>query len=304
MARRPGSQRSESPTRAATRAVIVVNARSARVRDPERVLTAILAVAKAEGVDAYGALTNTEEELREALEMAGDGRVVLAGGDGAIHAAVNAAAGPIDVGLVPTGKANNIARTLGLPRDVPRAARRALTAEPRPVDVLRVETPERSLYGIEGVSAGLQADARMRYESVSSGHLIEGASAFGSALSRYEPWRFQLELDGRAAYDGLAAELFLSNFPLFAYGFKVDPAADVSDGILEATLLEADSRHRVARLVLAAYRGTLARQRNVSVEPAREAAILHPVPLVCDSEVLGTTTAAVRVEQGRLAIAS
>lgn len=304
MARRPDSLRSESPIRAATRAVIVVNARSARVRDPEHVLTSVLAVAASEGIEAYGALTNSEEELREALDMAAGSRVVIVGGDGAVHAAVNAAEGPLDIGLVPTGKANNIARTLGLPRDVPRAARRALTAESRPVDVLRVETPERSLYGIEGVSAGLQADARMRYESVSSGHLIEGASAFGSALSRYEPWRFELELDGRRAYDGLAAELFLSNFPLFAYGFKVDPAADVADGILEATLLEADSRHRVARLVLAAYRGTLARQRNVSVEPAREAAILHPVPLVCDSDVLGTTTAAVRVEQGRLAIAS
>ena len=304
MARRPGSQRSESPSRVGTRAVVVVNARSGRIRDPERVLAAILSVAAAEGVEAYGALTTTEDELRETLELAGGARVILAGGDGAVHAAVNTAGAPIEVGLVPTGTANNIARTLGLPRDVPRAARRALTAEARPVDVLRVETPERSVYGIEGVSAGLQADARMRYESVSSGRLIEGASAFGSALSRYRPWRFELELDGRPAYTGLAAELFLSNFPLFAYGFKVDPAADVGDGILEATLLEADSRHRVARLVLAAYRGTLARQRNVTVEPAREAAILTPVPIVCDSEVLGTTTATVSVEQGRLAIAS
>ena len=304
MARRPDSRRSDGPLRVATRAVVVVNARSARIRDPERVLATVLSVAAAEGVEAYGALTASEDELRESLEMAGDARVVLVGGDGAVHAAVNAATAPLEVGLVPTGAANNIARTLGLPRDVPRAARRALTAEARPVDVLRVETPERSVYGIEGVSAGLQADARMRYESVSSGHLVEGASAFGSALSRYRPWRFELELDGRPAYTGLAAELFLSNFPLFAYGFKVDPAADVGDGILEATLLEADSRHRVARLVLAAYRGTLARQRNVTVEPAREAAILTPVPIVCDSEVLGTTTAAVRVEQGRLAIAS
>ena len=236
--------------------------------------------------------------------MAADARIVLAGGDGAVHAAINAVDGPIEVGLVPTGTANNIARSLGLPRDVPRAARRALTAEARPVDVLRVETPERSLYGIEGVSAGLQADARIRYESVNSGHLLEGASAFGSALSRYEPWQFELELDGRAAYEGPAAELFLSNFPLFAYGFKVDPVADVADGVLEATLLEADSRQRVARLVLAAYRGTLARRPHVTVTPAREATVLQPVPLVCDSDVLGTTTAAVRVEQGRLSFAS
>jgi diacylglycerol kinase family enzyme len=174
------------------------------------------------------------------------------------------------------GQANNIARSLGLPRDVPRAARHAVLAESRPVDVLRVETPARSLYGIEGVSAGLQADARTRYESVDSGHLLEGASAFAGALGSYAPWSFEVELDGRRVFEGRAAELFLSNFP----------------------------RQRVARLAVAAYRGTLARQRNVTITPAREAVIASPVPLVCDSEVLGTTTAAVRVEQGRLKIAA
>jgi diacylglycerol kinase (ATP) len=284
--------------------LVVVNAQASRLRDPEQVLSAVLSAAESEGVSAQGLISSNESDLREALDTAGDARIVLAGGDGAVHTALNAAARPLEIGLIPTGTANNIARTLGLPRDVPRAARRALTAEGRPVDVLRVETPERSLYGVEGVSAGLQADARERYESVSSGHLREGASAFISALGQYEPWVFEFELDGRRVHEGSAAELFLSNFPLFAYGFKVDPGADIADGLLEAILLEADTRHRVARLVLSAYRGTLARQRNVTVTPAREAVIARPVPLVCDSEVLGNTTAAVRVEQGRLRIAA
>ena len=98
--------------------------------------------------------------------------------------------------------------------------------------------------------------------------------------------------------------MFLSNFPLFAYGFKVDPIADVGDGPLEATIFEADKRHRVAQLVLAAYRGKLADRRNVTVTPGREAVMKSPVPMVCDSEVLGVTTAAVRVEQGLLKIAA
>src|SRR5918999_424500 len=147
-------------------------------------------------------------------------------------------------------------RTLGLPRDVPRAARVAVTAEARPVDVLRVETPERSLYGIEGVSAGLHAAARMRYEAPDSSHFFEGVSAFAGALASYEPWPLELELDGALAYEGNAAGLFLSNFPLFAYGFKVDPTADVADGRLEATVLEAESRHRGARLLFSPHPGT------------------------------------------------
>lgn len=283
------------------RTVVAVNARASRSGDPAGLLERILAAT--DGADATGVVTESEGDLREAIEFAHGGRIVLAGGDGSVHFALNVADGPLEIGLIPMGQANNIARTLGLPRDMLRAARVAVTGEARPVDVLHVETPDRQLYGIEGVSAGLQADARARYDAVDSSHLREGASAFITAFRDYTPWHFGLDLDGERAYEGDAAELFLANLPLFAYGFKVDPGADISDGMMEAVLLQAESRHRVARLVLAAYRGTLSRQRNVSVTAAREAILTAPVPLVCDSEVLGTTTAAVRVEGGRLRIA-
>ena len=290
--------------RAGYRAVVAVNARASGLRDPEIVLEAILAATRGAGVDVAGVVTDGEDDLREAIDAAEGGRLVLVGGDGSVHFALNAAPGPLELGLVPTGRANNIARSLGLPRDVPRAARVAVTAPARPVDVIRVETPTHSLYGIEGVSAGLHAAARMRYDAPDSSHLLEGVSAFAGALASYEPWHLELELDGRPAYVGDAAGVFLSNFPLFAYGFKIDPRADIADGRLAAVVLEAETRHRVARLVVSAYRGTLSGRRNVTIAPAREAVLTTPVPMVCDSEVLGTTTASVRVEQGMLSIAA
>jgi len=290
--------------RAGHRAIVAVNARASGFRDPEEMLASVLAATEGAGVDVGGVVTDGEDDLREAIDAADGGRLILVGGDGSVHFALNEATGPIEIGLVPMGRANNIARSLGLPRDVPRAARVAVTAEARPVDVLRVETPERSLYGIEGVSAGLHAAARMRYDAPDSGHLLEGVTAFAGALAAYEPWHLELDLDGRPAYDGDAAGVFLSNFPLFAYGFKIDPRADIADGRLAAVVLEAESRHRVVRLVVSAYRGTLRGRRNVTVAPAREAVLTAPVPMVCDSEVLGTTTASVRVEQGKLSIAA
>jgi diacylglycerol kinase (ATP) len=291
-------------TRVGLRAIVAVNARASGLRDPEIVLEAILAATDGAGVDVSGVITDGEDDLREAIDAADGGRLVLVGGDGSVHFALNAAPGPIEIGLVPMGRANNIARSLGLARDVPRAARQAVTAEARPVDVLRVDTPERTVYGIEGVSAGLHAAARMRYQAPDSSHFFEGVSAFAGALASYEPWPLELELDGVLAYEGRAAGLFLSNFPLFAYGFKVDPTADVADGRLEATVLQAERRHRVARLVFSAYRGTLRERRDVTVMPAREARVTSAVPMVCDSEVLGTTTASVRVEQDVLKIAA
>jgi diacylglycerol kinase (ATP) len=286
------------------RAVVAVNARASGLRDPELVRDAILAATEGSGADVSGVITDGEDDLRDAIDAADGGRLVLAGGDGSVHFALNAAPGPIEIGLVPMGRANNIARSLGLPRDVPRAARVAVTAPAKPVDVLRVETPERSLLGVEGVSAGLHAAARMRYDAPDSSHLLEGVSAFAGALASYEPWPLELELDGAPAYHGDAAGVFLSNFPLFAYGFKIDPLADVADGRFAAVVLQAETRQRVARLVLSAYRGTLRGRRNVTITPAHEAVLTTPVPMVCDSEVLGTTTASVRVEQGLLKIAA
>ena len=158
------------------------------------------------------------------------------------------------------GRANNIARSLGLPRDVPNAARVALTAPAQPVDVLRVETPERSLLGVEGVSAGLQAAARMRYDGENSGHLLEGVSAFAGALASYAPWRLSSSSTAGSRTRARRRARSCRTSRCFAYGFKIDPRADVADGRLAAVVLEADSRHRVARLVLSAYRGTLRRQ--------------------------------------------
>jgi diacylglycerol kinase family enzyme len=289
---------------AGLRAIVAVNALASGMRDPEQVVASVVAATDGAGVDVSGVVTEGEDDLREAIDAADGGRLVLVGGDGSVHTALNEAGGPLEIGLVPMGRANNIARSLRLPRDLPRAARAAVTKPARPVDVLRVETPERTLLGIEGVSAGLHADARMRYHAPDSSHMLEGVSAFAGALVDYEPWRVELEIDGRPAYSGEAAGAFLSNFPLFAYGFKVDPIADVRDGQLEATVFQADKRHRVAQLVLAAYRGTLAERRNVSVTPGHEAVMKSPVPMVCDSEVLGVTTASVRVEQGLLKIAA
>ena len=286
------------------RAIVAVNARASGLQDPEFVLDAIVAATDDTGVDVRGVVTDGEDDLRAAIDAAEGGRLILAGGDGSVHFALNQAEGPIEIGLVPMGRANNIARSLGLPRDVPRAARVAVTGAARPVDVLRVETPERSLLGIEGVSAGLHAAARMRYDAPDSSHLLEGVSAFAGALAAYEPWPLKMELDGQLAYEGDAAGVFLSNFPLFAYGFKIDPLADIADGRLAAVVLEAESRHRIARLVLSAYRGTLRARRDVKTASAHEAVLTTPVPMVCDSEVLGETTASVRVEQGLLQIAA
>jgi diacylglycerol kinase family enzyme len=282
-----------------------VNGTAHGAGDPEAALHGLRGHLEAAGARTHCVVTRSEDELCEVLAGAGGRRVVLAGGDGTLHAAINQPVELPELALVPLGRANNVARTLGVPAGLAAAARVAARAEARPVDVLRVETADgRREYCVEGLSAGLQADARSRYGGESSGDLRGGAHAFASALREFHPYDVRLDVDGAAAYEGPAAQVFLSNLPYFAFGFHVDPVAKRADGLLEAIVLDAASRIDVARLLLSVYRGSHLGRRGVSLTRARDAVLTGPVPMAGDGTPLGTGSAAISVEQDRLRVAA
>jgi diacylglycerol kinase family enzyme len=65
-----------------------------------------------------------------------DSRVVLLGGDGTLHAVANLP-GPLpELALLPAGRANNIARSLGIPLELDRAAALAVHGTARPIDAI------------------------------------------------------------------------------------------------------------------------------------------------------------------------
>jgi diacylglycerol kinase (ATP) len=103
-----------------------------------------------------------------------------------------------------------------------------------------------------------------------------------------------------ARFDGLAAQVFLSNLPLFGFGFRVDPVADPSDGRLEAIVLEAATRRGVVGLLAAARAGRHLDRAGVSWRRGVRAQLEQPLPLVADAQPLGVTTAIVTVAAGHL----
>jgi diacylglycerol kinase (ATP) len=284
--------------------IAVVNGTASGAGDPDALLAAVRAELDRAGARAEGVITRSEDELGQVLAGAGERRVALVGGDGTLHAAVNQPFELPELAIVPVGRANNIARALGVPTDLRGAASVAANALARPLDVLRVDTESGREYAVEGVSAGLQADARSRYQGENSGDVRGGAQAFASALREFQPYDVALQADGTAAFEGSAAQVFLSNLPYFGFGFRVDPMARPRDGLLEAIVLEAESRIDVARLMWSVYRGRHLRRRGVRVAQAQNAVLTGPVPLAGDGNPLGTGSATVSVEQGRLRVAA
>ncbi len=277
------------------RLTVVVNGRASGVADADAVGTRARAVLERAGARRVTiAVTQDLDDLARAIEATGDGRVVLAGGDGAVHAFANHS-GPLpEVALLPAGRANNIARSLGIPVDWERAAGIAVAAAARPVDALEVQTPERTVVAVEGVSAGFHAAARHRYTADNSAALGEGLHALAAELGAFHPYGARIALDGSPWHDGELAQVFFANLPLFGFGFRVDPFAHADDGLLEAVLLRARTRTAVTRLLADARRGTHVQRPSVSWARAEEALIVTPLPMVADAEPLGVTTASVR----------
>jgi diacylglycerol kinase (ATP) len=287
--------------------LVAVNGRASGIPDPHRTGRELVAVLEELGAEADAVVTPDEESLWEVLRVAAgrDRRVVLVGGDGTMHAAANAPLTRLpELALVPSGRANNVARALGIPTARAQALAVAATSPARPVDALRVATPDRFVYAVEAVSAGFQAEARAAYQADNSADLRQGLRALLRAVRRYKPYRARLDLDTARLRSADAAQLFLSNLPYFGFGFEVDPGADPADGRFEAILLEARSRRRLVRLLAAARRGRHLGRRGVRRVPAARARLTEPLPLVADAIPLGTTTASVSVEPARLRVAS
>src|SRR5829696_1876082 len=157
--------------------MLVLNGRASGIADPERLADDLAARAQELGAAAQARVTASEAELWDALDEAalGGQRVALVGGDGSLHAAANAPIRALpELALIPAGRANNIARALGIPTRRQAALATAVAAVPRALDALRVTTPLTSLYAVEGVSAGFHAAARSGYEAENSADIKQG----------------------------------------------------------------------------------------------------------------------------------
>jgi diacylglycerol kinase (ATP) len=279
---------------------LVVNGRASGTAKAA-VLERATAALQAAGARVRAHVTADEAELAAVVRGADGRRIVLAGGDGTVHALAN-----LDVprlpaaALLPAGRANNIARALGIPVDWTAAAELAVRGRPVAIDALRVETPQRGLYAVEGVSAGFHAAARHRYDGTNSADIAAGIRALAAELRAFRPRHVALSVDGAPLFARPAAQVFLSNLPFFGFGFHVDPAADATDGRLEAIVLEAATRRDVVRLLASARDGKHLDRPDVTWRSAARAHLSEPLPLVADAQPLGVTTATVTVAAGRL----
>lgn len=273
--------------RRGARVRVIVNGNASGAPHPARPDDLIARLRRA-GADVELERTATLEELAAVWGDDDGRRLILVGGDGTVHAGVNLAGPARDVALIPAGRANNIARSLGIPLDWERATRLAIRGDVRPVDLIEARAPNVRQLVVEGVSVGFLAQARVRYHGRNSADVSAAVRAGAAALAHFHPLTARVTSSAGAEALKLS-QLFVANLPLYEFGLRVAPQADPTDATLDLVGIEAPSRRAVLRMLVDLRRGTHLYHPNVHVWRTDRAVVVTNgcSPIVADSTDLG-----------------
>ncbi len=203
--------------------------------------------------------------------------VAAAGGDGTACEVVEGLhrAGRGALAILPLGTGNDAARTLGVPTRFEDALRTAIAGHRIQVDLIAVA--DRVVLNAIGI--GLTADINRRAAGVKwvRGIAVYAATAAVS-LFAYDAPGVRLTA-GATRWEGRMTMLAVHNGPTTGGGFRLTPAADPTDGLLDACLVgNVSPLGRVTRLV-AGLRGTLDRMKGSLVLAAPRLVLEFDAPL-------------------------
>jgi len=213
--------------------------------------------------------------------------IVSVGGDGTMNNILNAlgseAQGRI-FGLIPCGRANSLARTSGIPRNLSRALRVLLRGEAKTVDLGRVNG---HLF-INGVGIGFDGRLNLEQRAVSN---LEGplfyAVSFSRSWRRFRPLDISLNLDGRAFHTKVY-QLAVGNGSYIDGGFRLTPDARPDDGLLDVAWLEPIPRRRILMRLHRLRDGKITKIPGVGLQQASrvETRSNESLPVLADGEPL------------------
>lgn len=198
------------------------------------------------------------EDIEEiSLQSTDVDRVVIAGGDGSIHQAVNgllkipAKQRPV-LGILPVGTANDLAYALHLPKSIPEACKVIVKGNVFEMDTGKLN----GRYFVNVASAGLltdvsqKVDTRVKNTLGQLAYFLKGIET----LPSFRPFRVEFEYDGQQFREDVV--LFMAVNGLSVGGMRqLVPRASLTDGKLDVLFVPAAGWPETIRLLLRVLRG-------------------------------------------------
>jgi len=244
------------------------------------------------------------ERLAAGAVAAGTRAVVAVGGDGTVHAALQAVAGTATpLAPVPAGTGNDLVLALGVPRDPVAAARAAAedlkAGTTRTVDAGRTGDRWWATVLCCGFDSAVTDRAnqlrwprgRRRYDV-----------AVLAELARLRPRELTLVLDGESQTLPITM-VAVGNTAWYGGGMKICPGADPADGLFDVTVVGATSRLELMRTKPRLTNGTHVDHPMVSVFRAARVELSSPgVTTYADGEPVAPLPAVAECVPGALSV--
>jgi len=243
----------------------------------------------------------------EALEMAqrcvadGVDSLVVVGGDGMVHLAVQALVGSrSSLGIIPAGTGNDVARYLGIPRSDPQlAADVVVGSRTRRIDLARCG----ATHFVTVLAAGFDAAVNERANAMSwpRGQMRYHLATLAE-LRVFEPLPYTLELDGEVRR--LEAMLVaVGNGPSFGGGLRITHGAVIDDGWLDVVVIKTIGKLDLVRTYPKLFSGAHTQHPQYEHHRVRSVTVAAPgVVAYADGERVGALPLTVDVVPGALEV--
>jgi diacylglycerol kinase (ATP) len=237
------------------------------------------------GHDANDALALARKAVTDGADA-----IVALGGDGMVNLALNAVVETsTPLGIIPAGTGNDLAATLKLPTKDPIAAA-ALVASKLvgnaawPMDAIRVGE---QWYG-SVLGAGFDSRVNDRANTMT---WPKGRQRYNLAilaeLRVFKPLPFRITIDGGEPWETDAMMVAVGNAKSYGAGMQVCPAADVTDGRLDITVLGPVSKPEFLKAFPKVFKGTHVTHPAVTTKRATTVTLESPgVNAYADGEFL------------------
>lgn len=240
-------------------------------------------------------------ELAEKAVADGVDSLVVVGGDGMVHLAVQALVGSsTSLGVIPSGTGNDVARYLDIPRADPQLATDVVVgARTRRIDLARCG----STHFVTVLAAGFDSLVneranRMRWPRGPMRYKL----ATLAELRAFDPLPYTLELDGEVRRVE-AMLVAVGNGPSFGGGLRIAHGASVDDGLLDVVIIKTMSRLGLVRTYPKLYSGKHTQHPQYEHHRVRTVTVAAPgITAYADGEPVGRLPLTVEVVPGALEV--
>lgn len=237
---------------------------------------------------------SAEETALAAREAVAGGYdlVVAAGGDGtAAIVATELVGSDTTLGILPLGSVMNIARMLGIPRNVPGAIRLLRTGNAQRIDVGQAN----GVYFFEAASIGINAELIEAFDDFEHGEIRSALQAI-NRIRRYEPATLSLTIDGRTITTN-AMVMAVHNGPYVGAPLTLDPQAQVDNRRLDVLVFRHFSKWALVQYFASVAFDRYRRNPRIARITGRHIRVESSVPMAVRADIsdAGTTPADIQV---------